>query len=67
MTTAEEPLPASRIEAAKNKLVKAVARLERALEERPRRTGPESFDSVTAAVAARLDDAIERLKAVLER
>ena len=66
MTSAKQPAPKRPIEAARNKLVEAVARLERALEERARRTDPDALRAASAAVAARLDHSIERLKSVLE-
>ena len=66
MTSAKQPASTSPIEAARNKLVEAVARLERALEERPRRTDSDALRAASAAVAARLDHSIERLKSVLE-
>ncbi len=66
MTSAKQPASTSPIEAARNKLVEAVARLERALEERARRTDSDALRAASAAVAARLDHSIERLKSVLE-
>ncbi len=66
MTSAEQPASKRPIEAARNKLVEAVARLERALEERARRTDSDALRAASAAVAARLDHSIERLKSVLE-
>ncbi len=66
MTSTEQPASTRPIEAARNKLVEAVARLERALEERPRRNDPDALQAASAAVVARLDHSIERLKSVLE-
>ncbi len=66
MSSAEQPASTRPIEAARNKLVEAVARLERALEERARRTDSDALRAASAAVAARLDHSIERLKSVLE-
>lgn len=66
MTSAEPPASTRPIEAARNKLVEAVSRLERALEDRPRQTDPDALRAANAAVAARLDHSIERLKSVLE-
>ena len=71
MTSAEDQPPPGRTEAAKTRLAEAVARLERALQERPggasdaARADVEA--SVTATVADRLDGAIERLKTILEK
>ncbi len=66
MTSAKPPASTRPIETARNKLGEAVARLERALEERPRRTDPDALGAARAAVVARLDHSIERLKSVLE-
>ncbi len=71
MTTAEEQPPPGRTEAAKSRLAEAVARLERALRERPDGKSDaadvEALHSVNATVADRLDGTIERLKTILEK
>lgn len=71
MTSAEEQPPPGRTEAAKSRLAEAVARLERALRERPAGASDaadvEALQSVNATVADRLDGAIERLNTILEK
>ncbi len=73
MTSAEETSPPGRTEAAKSRLAEAVARLERALRERPGGTSDaaqadlEALQSVNAGVADRLDVAIGRLQTILEK
>ncbi len=73
MTSAEETPPPGRTEAAKSRLAVAVARLERALRERPggasdaAQADIEALRSVNASVADRLDGAIERLQTILEK
>ena len=73
MTSAEDQPPPGRTEAAKTRLAEAVARLERALQERSggasdaARADIEAWESVTATVADRLDGAVERLKTILEK
>ncbi len=73
MTTAEDQPPPGRTEAAKTRLADALARLERALQERPggasdaAQADVAALESVTATVADRLDGTIERLKTILEK
>jgi hypothetical protein len=71
MTSAKETPPPDRTEAAKSRLAEAVARLERALRERPGGASDaadvEAWESVNASVADRLDGAIERLNTILEK
>ncbi len=71
MTSAEEQPPQGRTEAAKARLAEAVARLERALRERPAGASDaadvEALRTANAAVADRLDGAIERLQTILEK
>jgi len=72
MTSADDQ-PPGRAEAARIRLAEAVARLERALRERPggasdaARAEVEALQSTTAAVADRLDGAIARLRRILEK